>query len=336
MTMIPQDISKQLFAMQESFHGGPALDFWEKLSQIKEHSNQMVLSLLSEWMKETDTTLAEDPGRKEDWDIIRKDGREILTCFGLLRFDRHYYRSKKTGEYACLLDRYLGIEPHQKVSGEVRQKAVETAVQASYEKSGKAACPGGISRMSVCNYVGELKHFPGKMPEGEKRRLNYVYVEADEDHVALRSGGNAQVRLVYSHEGIKEEGSRRELVNPRYMTWPLGKAPDDLWEEVSDHLEQAYDSACLKGIFLSGDAAPWIRTGEEWMYPCVPILDGFHVKKALRQFCGGQDALVSDFSRYVRDDKHQEAQALCQRVLETSPENKRPGKEKLANYLLGN
>ena len=336
MTMIPQDISKYLSAMQDSFHSGPALGFGEKLSQIREYSDQLALLLLREWMKETDKTLAQDPGRKEDWDIVRKDERELLTCFGLLRFERYYYRNKKTGEYAYLLDRYLGIDPYQKVSGEVKQQAVEAAVQASYSKSGKAACPEGISRMSVCNYVGELKHFPQMMPEGERRCVDYVYVEADEDHVALRSGRNAQVKLVYAHEGVREKGGRQELVNPRYMTWPLEKASDDLWEEVSTHLEQTYDSALLKGVFLSGDAAPWIRAGEEWLYPCIPILDGFHVKKALRQLFGGRDALVSAFWRYVREDKYQEAQALCRRVLEESPESKRAGKARLANYLLGN
>ena len=71
-------------------------------------------------------------------------------------------------------------------------------------------------------------HAPSYKKEagGEKRRVKYLYVEADEDHIALQfhkkkgdikrwkgHGDNGQIiKLVYVHEGYEEaEGKRKQL-----------------------------------------------------------------------------------------------------------------------------
>jgi len=44
--------------------------------------------------------------------------------------------------------------------------------------------------------------------DDKKHICKELYVEADEDHVPLQNGRNAQVRLVYVHEGNVSDTKR--------------------------------------------------------------------------------------------------------------------------------
>src|SRR5690606_5632100 len=73
-----------------------------------------------------------------------------------------------------------------------------------------------------------------------KRRVKYLFVEANEDHVPSQQGGRWQPRLVYVHEGWRErQDGRRELIRPHYF----GELddPHELWATVWRYLEGHYD-----------------------------------------------------------------------------------------------
>jgi hypothetical protein len=336
MNKIPQAIESFLKSTCDTLAAGPSTDFGSKMAQIQEACNTMLTVVIPSIIQGMDEAVAQDPLRRKDWKTVRKDKRGLVTVFGIMRIQRRYYQHKKTGERAYLLDGHLGIPAHAKVSGEVRQKAVELAAQGSYAVSAHAASACSISRMSVCNYVGHLDSFPPLEAQGKRRLVSRLYVEADEDHVSLQNGKTVLVKLVYVHEGVKEQGGRRVLVNPRYLTWPLGGSPDELWEKVAGYIEEQYVPEALEEVFLSGDAAPWIKAGEEWLYPCVPILDGFHAMKALRRLCGARQDKITAFIRQVQRDERHHAEALCKEIMEETSESGRQTKLSQANYLLNN
>ncbi|NLN15640.1 MAG: ISLre2 family transposase, partial [Tissierellia bacterium] len=89
--------------------------------------------------------------------------------------------------------------------------------------------------------------------------------EADEDHVAMQDGVNREIKLVYVHEGrkLKSKG-RYELINKRYFTGSL-KNNEDLWLEVANYLDEAYDLDGVDKIYISGDGARWIKEGLHWI-----------------------------------------------------------------------
>lgn len=336
MNILTQAIKVFLKSLVGIFTPASPFDFGTRMEQVLAASYDMLLGMIPALLQELDNTLAKDPKRKAEWEIVRKDKRELVTSFGNLQFERRYYRHKKTGEMAYLLDEHLGILAHAKVNGDVRQKAIQGAEQGSYAKSAEASTVSTLSSMSVCNYVKELDNFPALQAEGEKRAVQNIYVEADEDHVALQDGRNTQARLVYIHEGVQQDGERKRLIHPRYLTCSQGKDPDSFWENVSTFIDQQYDSGTTKHIFLSGDCAAWIRTGEEWLYPCVPILDGFHTMKALRTLCGGRQGLLQEFLHSIRGNDREQAVNLCRKILADLPDSERTGKQKIAKYLLGN
>lgn len=336
MDMIAQIFGIFLKSITEILVPDAISDFGSKMARVLTAGHEMMLAAVRAYIEEMDDTIARDAQRRDEWAIVRKDKRTLLTVFGELSIERRYYRNKQTGEMAYLLDRHLGIQGNAKVNGDVRQKAMETAVEGSYAKSAAASSVSQISRMSVCNYVGELERFPALEAQGERRAVKHLYVEADEDHVALQDGRKSQVKLVYLHEGTEERGGRGKLVNPRYLTWPSEKDNNLLWDTVSKYVERQYIAEDIQHVFLSGDCAPWIRTGEEWLYPCVAVLDGFHSMKALKKLCGGNQEQASAFLRHVWKDERKQAGDLCKSILKDTPEPKRKAKRKQAAYLLNN
>ena len=94
----------------------------------------------------------------------------------------------------------------------------------SYEKAGRlSGGDGSVSREMVMRHVHSINLSPyRKEEESEKRRVKYLYVEADEDHIALQfhkkkgdikkrkgHGDNSRIiKLVYVHERYKE-GTRK-------------------------------------------------------------------------------------------------------------------------------
>lgn len=336
MDMIAQSLTVFLANLSSSLTAEPQLGFGARMEQIFRAGCDMLTQIIPALLASMDTAIAADPQRIKEWHILRVDERVLVTRFGELRFKRRYFQHKGTGETAYLLDKALSIPSHAKVSEDVRQEAVVSAESSSYAKSARSASVSGISKMSVCNYVADLSHFPRLEAKGEKRSVKRLYVEADEDHVSLLDGRKVQKKLVYIHEGARDMGKRRVLVNPTYLTWPLNGRSEALWETVSHYIDQQYVPEDIEEIFLSGDCAAWIREGEHWLYPCVPVLDGFHSMKALRSLCADNTGRIHEFMRLARADRRDEAVALCQTILDETPEKQRKGKQAKADYLLNN
>ena len=112
-----------------------------------------------------------------------------------------------------------------------------------------------------------------------------LYVEADEDHVALQDGTNTMVKLVYVHEGKEIRKGRNQLNNPHYFSG-LYKNTEELWLEVIDYIDEHYDLDNIETIYLAGDGASWIREGLNWL-PCSRyVLDRYHLNKYVLRATG--------------------------------------------------
>ena len=86
------------------------------------------------------------------------------------------------------------------------------------------------------------KRFPGwKSPPVEKKVCEYLYIEADEDHIHRQKDGKEQGcfmgKLVYLFEGKEEVcKNRRKLISPFYFGGLYTGTDQNaaLWEEVDD------------------------------------------------------------------------------------------------------
>lgn len=149
----------------------------------------------------------------------------------------------------------------------------------------------------------EDSNWPKLQPEN--RKVRFLYIEADEDHVHQQKGKGLIMKLAYVHEGkrvvnpaSKSKQKRNELIEAQYLSG-LYPQNDDFWFEILDYLETRYDLDSVERIFLSGDGAPWIQAGAEILPKCVFVIDGYHLSKYIKAATGGLSREESRLKRAV-------------------------------------
>lgn len=201
---------------------------------VKESMLQLGCRILAEELQLMDQAIRNSQWRKREWSIVRKDQTSLLTSVGMVRYEKTLFQNKETEESAYLLDRLLKQKPHERMTADAEAELYEEAVQSSYQKSGAECVPGQlVSRETVKNKIHALE-FPKEEAEPEKKRVKRLYVDADEDHIALQfleekgdvkrsekgyKNNGCLVKLIYVYEGSEEESEtnhRRRLNNVHY------------------------------------------------------------------------------------------------------------------------
>lgn len=272
------------------------------VEETHELTDRIAREGIRSYVESLDERLRGSETRKKDYTIERRSQQKTLaTTAGPVVFERTYFRDKKTNTHVCLADRLLGLEPHQRTSRELACSLLLCARDTSYQKAvDRYAMSGVTSRTTVKNLVhrfGKIESFEAPLPG--KKEVVRLYIEADEDHVAMQDGTNQQMKLIYVHEGQRQAGKKRKvLMGVRRFTGLYKGASDELWYEVLDYLSEAYDLEKVEEISLSGDGAGWIRMGESILPKCRLYLDKFHLEKALKKAASPVDALKGTDGTY--------------------------------------
>jgi len=249
------------------------------VAEVKKETDALGRGICVEIIESLDNSIKNDPRRKKDWYVERtNDEKSVITKLGEITYRRTYYKTKDGKKYRHLVDEILDISPHERIDREVRAELVEGACNLSYRKTGANTCEVEISGQTVMKSVRGIKKLKLEKLAGERKTVDILYVEADEDHIALQTGGTAMPRLVYVHEGITEENGRRSLVNPYYIAGLKGKAAET-WQEVYEYIEDNYEIDKIKTIYLLGDGAAWIKQGLDYLPNSKFVLDRYHMNK---------------------------------------------------------
>lgn len=260
--------------------------------------------LIAELYEKIDDEIRESLIRKKKWNIEqRNEAKELLDILGPIRFRRTGYRDKKTGKFVYLLDEILGIEGHQRITLGAAACILEEAVQTSYAKGGQTIpLTGQVSKQTVKRLVHDTEAQLPVAPPAEKKRLEYLHIVADEDHVAAQfwnqkgdlgkdSRGNKintiMPKLICLYEDVVDEAGetskspRHKLTGKHYFCgiYKGQEANKRLWEEVRDYIDTYYDTEYLKCVYIAGDGAGWIRAGCEVLGKGRFVLDKFHMMK---------------------------------------------------------
>jgi hypothetical protein len=188
-----------------------------------------LLTALYEGLDEEIRTSAE---RKKDWHVARRnEPKELLDIMGPIRYKRTGYVNKKTGKYAYLSDRLLRISAHQRLTLGSSAKILEEATRSSYSRGGmQASSVEGASKQTVKKLVHETDALLPAKPAVEKKKMRYLHIVADEDHVAaqfwkqkgdLENGASGQkintiqAKLICLYEDVINLSGEKSK-NPRY------------------------------------------------------------------------------------------------------------------------
>ena len=149
----------------------------------------------------------------------------------------------------------------------------------------------------------------------------------------MQQGSNKEIKLIYVHEGRKYKSKGwYELINKRYFTGSL-KSSEDLWLEVANYLEEAYELDKVEKIYLSGDGASWIKEGLNWIKGSEYVLDYFHLSKYVKIATHMPRTTIPLWNYINGQNKEHVIQLLNFIIEETEVETKREAVKKYIKQL---
>lgn len=288
--IILQICHKFITEVMDYFSEGKSLSLAGMEKDLKESSDRFLRDVIKTYLEETDRQIAEDKvGRRKKGVVVerRNEKRSIYTSFGTLTYARSYFFDKQKKAYMHPVDMVVGLEPYDRVSLTVSKDLVGHAAEASYGESSRHVTGGDISRQTVMRKIRKT-HGLKMMVPAEKKTVRVLHVDADEDHVAMQGRGPAMIPIVTVYEGIKKLcKNRNRCINPHHICH-YGKTPEDLWLKVADWIYDAYEVDSLETIYIHGDGASWIKKSLEILPKSKPVLDKYHLNKAIMSCTGAQ------------------------------------------------
>lgn len=308
-----------LFDLQEKFCRNPR-DVASFVYGITDEMNKVGLMMIKETLEYMDHLIRINPKRKELWYVEKISEKQLITSLGAVSFKKTLYTNKKTGEMKYLLDDVMGLLPHERMTEDAQAKMLEEAVQTSYKRAGdNTSVSAGVSKQTVKNKLHLLK-FPTEQKAREKKVVDYLFIDADEDHVSLQfnnkkgdlcCGENGRknnchiAKLAYVYEGIEKEtpsSKRHRLINPHYFSSEsLSENNGKFWERVFDYIEDNYDIDHIKKIYLNGDGGQWIKGVNQYREGVVYVLDEFHLNKYVKKMTGHMKDSAEDVRCEIRN-----------------------------------
>lgn len=320
----------------------------EYIENTKRTLNDAGIKLVKILFDTCEESIRQTGKQKREWYVEKRNMEKTYsTIFGDVKYKRTYYKNKKTGEYKYLSDDFLGIEVHERMDMMLQSQLIESAIDVSYSKSGRNSVPDQeFSNQTVMNNIRKLDEIENSAVEktvykkkaDKKSEAKLLYVEADEDHVAMQDGTNKQMKLIYVHEGLKNEGKNRNaLINPRYFTGLYNNNNEQLWLEVADYIYKYYDTDKIERVYLSGDGANWIKEGLNWIDKSIYVLDRFHLSKYIKQATAHIPYTTPVMWGYVNKGKKEWVSDLFEEILDcTENVTKRNSVLESRRYIMNN
>ena len=326
-------------------------DFYSLESSVKSTTEEFAAKYLGLVLSSINSQIKKDGFRKENYRIHRNDKRTIITSVGDVVFDSTYYKNRK-GEYRYLTEEMIGLSRHDRLSEGAEVMLLTEAMKTSYEEATKVLpSKSKITKTTVMNKVhGLAEELPEGQPE-DKKKVKYLFIEADEDHVAEQHGrwrdkkDNKSFisKLAYVYE-YKRENSRckgkKELVNTFYFggVYDDSKGVEKFWKNVERFIINNYEIDEIEKVYISGDGAGWIKSGTNYVSKSVFCADKFHlvkyINKAANQMLDESEVAKSEIYRllYKRQRKKMKEYLESMSGCANNPEPI----EALKTYVLGN
>lgn len=327
----------------------------ELVQSVTKAVTDLGLSMIAEEWESYDELLRKRKDLRAGWYIVRKDETTLLTSLGSVTYHKTLFRNKETGEHEYLLDRIMGIGKHARLTEDAEAKILEEAVQTNYRRGGENAArtEDAVSKETVMNKIHSLR-FPKAEPQSRKKTLKYLYIDADEDHVSLQyinekgdikkpRTNTVMPKLVYVYEGISNENGRNELINKKHFggVYEGSKEIGELWGEVREYIEASYDMEAIEKIYINGDGAAWIKSGQKYLNKAKFVLDRYHMQKyiigATSHLQDSAEDARNEIYRSIHGKKKRRTEETFEKILAaTESESKRKTVEAAKEYILGN
>lgn len=286
--------------LEENFYKNPS-GFAEYVEGLTEELHKLGVMIIQETLEHMNQDICDSHKRKIKWNIEKHVQKSLVTSLGNVQFKKTLFCRKDGTESVYLLDKVLGMEPHERLSEDAEAKLLEECVETSYRRGGEnVSLSANVSKQTVKNKIHALE-IPSDIPKTEKKKVvEYLYLDADEDHVSLqfrekkgdlienekhRKNNCLITKVAYVYEGIEKEtlqGKRNRLINPHYFCCASGgKTNEEFWDEIYAYIDAVYDLSKVKKIYLNADGGAWIKAATKRIAGVKYVLDEFHISKYL-------------------------------------------------------
>lgn len=314
------------------------------VDSVGEMVNSIGINTISEIIGNLNDIIKEAPERSGKYHVHKKDvKRTLITKFGKLEFTRTYYKNIKENRYVYILDKLLGIKKYERIEGNLKGDILEKAADVSYQKAAELSTPVPITRETVKKIIRENGAIDNlELEIKEKKKVDTIYIEADEDHVPLQNGKNKEMKLIYVYDDkTKINKGRFRLENKRYFTGDMD--PEDLWTEVATYIHETYDPDAVENIYIAGDGAKWIRGGVEIIKDSKYVLDHYHLSKYIRVITAHLKGLENPIEiegplwEFIKKgNKKRTIELIDFAIKETPFKTKKESMRKAKRYILNN
>lgn len=253
--------------------------------------NRIGLELLKEVYESIDEAIYRENKKDHIYSVVKKDEKSLLTSLGEVKFTKRLYKDLR-GKSKYLFDEHLKIRKGTRITVDAVSRVIDETIDTSYRKGGlNASISDSITKQTVKNILKttEVPKVSYKIPK-KKKQVEYLYIDADEDHIALQREYelNAINKLIYVYEGIESVAPRSErnrLINPHYFARvTIGKGDNTrFWQEVRKYIDDVYDIKSIKRIYLNGDGALWIKEALNVFSNITFVMDKFHVTEYIHR-----------------------------------------------------
>ena len=308
----------------------------EYVNGITDELHKLGLEMIRESLETMDELLCKSTLRKRKWVVEAHSRKQLITSLGSVVFDKTLFTNKENGQSEYLLDRIIGLGRNERMTEDAEAKMLEEAVQTSYRRGGEAASlTAEVSKQTVKNKIHHLEFPKDTVNDKHKKTVDYLYIDADEDHVSLqfrdRKGdliknekgqkNNCLItKLVYIYEGIENEAPRSKrhcLVNPYYFCdVNAGRDNEEFWNEIYRYMDDHYDLEKVKKIYINSDGGGWIKTGLKKIAGTVHVLDGYHLEQSIIRLTSHMKDSREDAANEVRTAIRAHTKSAFENVVE--------------------
>lgn len=184
ITLIQVLVSGLLNAQEES------LEHLDQFSTFEENVNRLTDQAAADFIGMTltaaDTLIRESGKRKAGYTVLRSRNRTLISGVGDITFTHTLYKDLE-GKIRCLLDELLHLPNRERFTPAVEAKVLNEAEVHSYQHAADSIQTKGqtITKTTVMNKVHSIEKGLPPMEEThvEKKACEYLYIEADEDHI---------------------------------------------------------------------------------------------------------------------------------------------------------
>ena len=356
---------RNFIAARDKLYKAPK-DLADFILEVNNEVRKLGCQLIKETLEGMDRLISNSNKRKMFWKIEKHDTKQLITTLGTVTFSKTLFTKKdEKDEYGqeimkYLLDIALGIEEGQRMTEDAKAQVYEEAVQTSYRRGGEAVNEKDhVSKEAVKSILHSTKFPPNFKAPQVKKEVEYLYIDADEDHYHLQfkehkgdlerseNGwklNSGMTKIIYVYEGIEPdapESKRHHLVNPHYFCRESEEDNNALWDEVYSYIENSYDTGKIKCIYLNSDGGSWIKGGMDRISGIQYVLDEFHLSKYIAKLTAHMEDSKEDarieLCEAIRDKTRAAFDEVVQKLKDCTDSEKTQEKiEKAAGYIKTN